>query len=114
MSIPDGFNGQNSHVSHVGSTGDSSVMSHNWDEMKRLLTWSVEELQSGAVREFKATLPFGISNDQNASVLRDLDDFPVMIRYDSEGSLLSSISLGVRELSDNCIKHRYRVYHRER
>jgi len=113
MSIPDAFNGQTSLVSPVGATGDSGLVKHNWDEMKRLLTWSVEELQSGEVREFKASLLIATSTAQNESVVLDADDFPIMLRYDSEGCLLSSISLGVKELSVDCVKHQYRVYHRE-
>lgn len=115
MSIPDGFNGQTSLVSPVGlgATGDSGHVKHNWDEMKRLLTWSVEELQSGELREFKASLPRAKSTGQNESVVMDAEDFPVMLRYDSEGCLLSSISLGVRELSLDRVKNQYRVYHRE-
>lgn len=108
MAVPDGVEGEKATVSHVGGDGHEPLaIDSYWDEMKRILSWQLGELQSGTICEFQASFQGGATVEHKTKL-----EFPVMIRYDSEGSLLSDIRLDT-SVGRALVKRRFRVYHRE-
>ncbi len=126
----------------VSSVGRRGVMdTTQWNEMTRILSWKLGELYGGAVCEFEAIFPplesgsgggGGSGSDVEHLHAQEEDDeyyfaktstmFPVLLRYDCDGSLLSDIGLdfmgwkGGRDLNDTpppIVKRTFRVYHRE-
>ena len=122
--VPHEFDGEMAQVSSVGrSIGKGRIDTH-WSGITRILSWRLGELYSGAICEFEALFTPSDYDNEHAQAIIDHGpsgptetNFPVLLRYDSEGSLLSDVDLDFgQEASDNhapTIKRRFRVYHRE-
>lgn len=126
VSVPHEYDGSNAIVNSVGrSIGKGSVDTTSWSNVTRILSWKLGELYSGAICEFEATFPLNTNDDGDADLSEMLGGspsspgetkFPVLIRYESEGCLLSGVSVDFGK--DNAgpsylVKRKFRVYHRE-
>ncbi|KAL3815683.1 hypothetical protein ACHAXA_006576 [Cyclostephanos tholiformis] len=99
--VPAECDGANSLVNSVGrSIGKGEIDTH-WADMARILSWRLGELYGGAICEFEALFPYnniGSSNDDSPppsdgtdGIASSVVDFPVLLRYDCEGCLLSDV-----------------------
>ena len=121
IAVPEGFDGKNAIVSYIGNdiggrtarNCNNGKIAAKWDEMKRTLAWNLEDLSSGAVYEFQALFPHGVALDRGLASGGNKLKFPVMVRYESEGSLLSGIEVDLDVESEGLVKQQFRVYHRE-
>lgn len=139
--VPLHIDGARAQVSSVGrSIGRGNIDSTQWNEMTRILSWKLGELYSGAVCEFEAIFPpmestttaSGGGGDEAEPILAQEEDgktsyamFPVLLRYECEGSLLSDVDLecsgwmrgsngsGSNNAPPPIVKRKFRVYHRE-
>ena len=124
--VPPEFDGENAQVSSVGRSIGKGKLDTNWSGITRILSWRLGELYSGAICELEALfLPRDNTIDEPMQEINDGSrsmsetKFPVLLRYDSEGSLLSGVDLkfGGDGSSDSnkipSVKQRFRVYHRE-
>ncbi len=120
MSVPDEYDGRRARVRSAGIEGDVPA---DWNDMTRILSWRAGELHGGAIREFEASFP--AAGGPGAAAAREgrrggrpttEARFPVLLRYDSEGSLLSDADLdfgdGVGRPRPS-VRRTFRVYHRE-
>jgi len=122
--VPFGYDGERSCVKQsqgdAGHIIDKGVIDSNWSGITRLLSWQLRELHSGAIYEFEAVFPTSSDDDDD-----DMDDiftetmsddsfkFPVLLRYDSAGSLLSGVRINCGRATGHSFKKGFRVYHRE-
>ncbi len=146
MHVPLHIDGASAQVSSVGrSIGRGVIDTTQWNDMTRILSWKVGELYSGAVCEFEAIFPLlgsGRSGgggsesyaepilaqeeeeeeEEEKDIARKPTMFPVLLRYDCDGSLLSDIDLdfmgwkgggGLNDAPPPIVKRKFRVYHRE-
>lgn len=131
--VPPHVDGASAQVSSVGrSIGRGELDTTQWNEMTRILSWKLGELYSGAVCEFEVIFsPLGSTgnnDDDVPSLAHEVKEkklsssssssqnatmFPVLLRYDCEGSLLSDVDLDWSGRNTPVIKRRFRVYHRE-
>ena len=124
VSVPFGYDGERCCVKQsqgdAGHIIDKGVIDSNWSGITRLLSWQLRELHSGAIYEFEAVFPTSSDDDDD-----DMDDiftetmsddsfkFPVLLRYDSAGSLLSGVRINCGRATGHSFKKGFRVYHRE-
>ncbi len=131
MHVPLNIDGACAQVSSVGRSIGRGVMdTTQWNEMTRILSWKLGELYSGAVCEFEAIFPpmsdggggggggSGNYDDEAEDVAKQTSSlFPVLLRYDCDGSLLSDVELdfsgGTPTTTTPIVKRKFRVYHRE-
>jgi len=114
VSVPDEFDGEKAQVSSVGRTIGKGNIDTNWSGITRILSWKLGELYSGAICEFEALFP--PSDLEPVQEIHGPTDtkFPVLLRYDSEGSLLSDVDINFGDgLCPPSIRRNFRVYHRE-
>lgn len=131
VSVPEQYDGERSVVNSVGRSIGKGNIDTNWSDVTRILSWKLGELYSGAIVEFEASFP--IDNDSVESSLFAQQQnqqqggetkFPVLMRYESEGSLLSCIDLdfgggggdkkgGGSNKMASSVNRRFKVYHRE-
>jgi hypothetical protein len=119
ISVPFGYDGERSCVSSVGCSIGKGNIGSNWSGVSRLLSWKLGDLYSGAICEFEAVFPASSDDDD------DMDDtvtetmpygaskFPVLLRYDSDGSLLSGVEVNCGHATGHSFKKGFSVYHRE-
>lgn len=114
VAVPDEFDGEQAQVSSVGRSIGKGQIDTNWSNVTRILSWRLGELYSGAICEFEALFP-----PSNTEPVQEMNGpaetkFPVLLRYDSEGSLLSAVDLDFGNGSSTpTMKRKFRVYHRE-
>jgi len=117
VSVPDEFDGANARVCSVGRTIGKGNIDTNWSGITRILSWKLGELYSGAICEFEALFsPSSVESVQNEHESSSQVDtkFPVLLRYDSAGCLLSNVDLDFGEGSKPpSVERKFRVYHRE-
>lgn len=129
--VPTGHDGSAATVSSVGRSIGKGKIDARWSgNVTRILSWRMSELYSGAICEFEAVFPRGGGggDDEDEEDGDGGDDdgistervkFPVMLRYDSEGSLLSDVVLdfggggGGGAGGGPAVRRSFRVYHRE-
>ncbi|KAL7439080.1 hypothetical protein ACHAXM_009228 [Skeletonema potamos] len=119
ISVPFSYAGERSCVSSVGRSIGRGIIDSNWSGVTRLLSWKLGELHSGAICEFEAVFPSSSDDDD------DMDDistetmqygaskFPVLLRYDSDGSLLSGVEINCGRVAGHSFRKGFSVYHRE-
>jgi hypothetical protein len=116
--VPNEFDGERAQVSSVGRSIGKGKIDTNWGAITRILSWRLGEMYSGAICEFEAL--FTPSDDEDP-LLDEMNghasgvDFPILLRYDCEGSLLSDVDLDFGDGQKNVplVKRKFRVYHRE-
>jgi hypothetical protein len=115
--VPNEYDGEQSRVSAVGRSIGKGEIDSSWGGITRILSWRMGELYSGAICEFEAL--FLTSSDEDP-LLDEMNgpsstaDFPVLLRYDCEGSSLSDVDLDFGDSqSVPLVKRKFRVYHRE-
>lgn len=114
VAIPEGFDGETAKLSCTGGSENVVSIAHNWDLMKRLLSWTPGQLESGAMLKFQVSIAsIGKMPEQKSDDDKSANKFPILMSYESQGSLLSSINLDLGDVSGVSIKQGYRVYHRE-
>ena len=136
VSVPEQYNGERSVVNSVGRSIGKGNIDTNWSsDVTRILSWKLGELYSGAIVEFEASFPIDTNDGSSVEPLLFAQQqqqeeggetkFPVLMRYKSEGSLLSCIDLdfggggggeeggGSNKMASSSVKRRYKVYHRE-
>ena len=136
VSVPEQYNGERSVVNSVGRSIGKGNIDTNWSsDVTRILSWKLGELYSGAIVEFEASFPIDTNDGSSVEPLLFAQQqqqeeggetkFPVLMRYESEGSLLSCIDLdfggggggeegsGSNKMASSSVKRRYKVYHRE-
>lgn len=130
--VPSDIDGATAQVSSVGRSIGKGTIDTQWSDITRILSWRVGELYSGAVCEFEAIFPprsmSGGSSDAEPVIAQEKDpknrtsyaEFPVLLRYDCEGCLLSDVDLDCSgwggegaNNSSPIVKRKFRVYHRE-
>lgn len=119
ISVPFGYDGQFASVHSVGRSIGKGVIDSNWSDMTRLLSWQLGELYSGAICEFEVVFPTSSDEDDMDDILMSetisdgASKFPLLLRYDSEGSLLSEVDVNCGKSVGPTFKKGFRVYHRE-
>mmetsp|Transcript_27825 Transcript_27825/g.47300 ORF Transcript_27825/g.47300 Transcript_27825/m.47300 type:complete len:404 (+) Transcript_27825:118-1329(+) len=113
VAVPDEFDGEMAEVCSVGRTIGKGNIDTNWSGITRILSWTLGELYSGAICEFEALLPRSASQTAKQTYGAEETKFPVLLRYDSEGSVLSDIDLDFADGLSPSMKKKFRVYHRE-
>jgi hypothetical protein len=115
--VPKEYDGEQSRVTAVGRSIGKGEIDTSWGEITRILSWRLGELYSGAICEFEALLLTSADEDPLLDEMNgpaSSADFPVLLRYDCEGSLLSDVDL---DFGDSqivpLVKRKFRVYHRE-
>jgi len=116
--VPSEYDGETAKVSSVGrSIGKGDIDTTNWSgEITRIFSWRLGELYSGAVCEFEAFFPLNdIVAEQQSEEEKNENEpkFPILLRYDCEGSLLSDVDLHFGGTKASSISRKFRVYHRE-
>ena len=116
--VPSEYDGETAKVSSVGrSIGKGDIDTTNWSgEITRIFSWRLGELYSGAVCEFEAFFPLNdiVAEQQSEEEKNESEPkFPILLRYDCEGSLLSDVDLHFRGAKASSISRKIRVYHRE-
>ena len=114
--VPSEYDGETAKVSSVGrSIGKGDIDTTNWSgEITRIFSWRLGELYSGAVCEFEAFFPLNdIVAEQQSEEERNENKFPILLRYDCEGSLLSDVDLHFGGAKASSVSRKFRVYHRE-
>jgi len=117
ISVPNEYDGEQSRVSAVGRSIGKGEIDTSWGGITRILSWRMGELYSGAICEFEALFPTSADEDPLLDVMNgpaSSADFPVLLRYDCEGSSLSDVDLDFGDSqSVPLVKRKFRVYHRE-
>jgi hypothetical protein len=117
VSVPFGYDGQHISVSSVGRSIGKGAIKSNWSGLTRLLSWSLGELYSGAICDFEAVFPKSSDEDDvpmdGSMSARGSSQFPLLLRYDAEGSLLSDVQVKCSSATEASFKKSFRVYHRE-
>ena len=116
--VPSEYDGETAKVSSVGrSIGKGDIDTTNWSgEITRIFSWRLGELYSGAVCEFEAFFPLNdiVAEQQSEEEKNESEPkFPILLRYDCEGSLLSDVDLHFGGAKASSISRKFRVYHRE-
>ena len=106
VSVPESIMGEKAKVLSVGNSIGKGEVESSWNGVTRILCWTLGELYSGATVEFDVQVPVATSEDEPADVA-----FPILLRYDSHGCLLSDVKLNVDSKTNTA--HKFRVYHRE-
>ena len=110
VSVPDEFDGANAQV----SSGLNKYIDTNWSDVTRILSWRLGELYSGAICEFKALFARKDTDPVRETERPTETEFPVLLRYESKGGLLSDVGIDLRNGTHPCsVKRNFRVYHRE-
>ena len=81
LAIPPHVNGRSGKLSRKGGL---------WDELKRTVSWTIEEMPPGQAMEIQAQ--FEILEGENASNLTHSPKFPILVRCEYE-SLFSSVEI---------------------
>mmetsp|Transcript_7980 Transcript_7980/g.17997 ORF Transcript_7980/g.17997 Transcript_7980/m.17997 type:complete len:407 (-) Transcript_7980:179-1399(-) len=115
VSVPAEFDGEKAQVSIVGRSIGKGKIDTNWNGITRILSWKLGEFYSGAMCEIEALIPPNDTEPVLEMYGPTDTKFPVLLRYDSEGGLLSDVDFDFGEGSKNSpsIKRKFRVYHRE-
>jgi len=116
--VPSEYDGETAKVSSVGrSIGKGDIDTTNWSgEITRIFSWRLGELYSGAVCEFEAFFPLNdiIAEQQSEEEKNESEPkFPILLRYDCEGSLLSDVDLHFGGARASSVSRKFRIYHRE-
>lgn len=115
--VPKEYDGEQSRVSAVGRSIGKGEIDSSWGGITRILSWRMGELYSGAICEFEALFLTGSDEDPLLDEMNgpsSTADFPVLLRYDCEGSSLSDVDLDFGDSqSVPLVKRKFRVYHRE-
>lgn len=114
VSVPDEFDGEKARVFSFGRAAGKGDKDTNWSDITRILSWRLGELGGGDICEFEARFPRSDA-EPAGEIGHDADaNFPVLLRYDSEGSLLTGVDLDFGEgVISPSVKRKFRVYHRE-
>lgn len=117
VSVPFGYDGQHISVSSVGRSIGKGAIKSNWSGLTRLLSFSLGELYSGAICDFEAVFPKSSDEDDvpmdGSMSAKGSSQFPLLLRYDAEGSLLSDVQVRCSSATGASFKKGFRVYHRE-
>lgn len=116
--VPNEYDGKSAEVNSVGlSIGKGTIDTTNWSgDLTRILSFRLGELYSGALMEFEALFPLKGDTAQSSEGKKNGEPkFPVLLRYDCEGSLLSDVDIDLGGGADarSYVKQKFRVYHRE-
>ena len=90
MAVPPDIKGDSIKTSREGSM---------WDAMKRVVAWSLDELEPGQSMEIQAQFEFVTALEPNGPP-RPHPKFPVLVRFDATNAQFSDVQLN-SELSDN-------------
>jgi len=115
--VPSEYDGETAKVSSVGrSIGKGDIDTTNWSgEITRIFSWRLGELYSGAVCEFEAFFPLNdIVAEQQSEEEKNENEpkFPILLRYDCEGSLLSDVDLHFGGARASSVSRKFRVFAR--
>lgn len=108
VAVPEDFDGAHARVSSAGRN-----IGTNWSDMTRILSWRLGELRSGAICEFEARFHPRESDPVGDAGGPGEAKFPVLLRYDADGGLLSDVGLEFGDGAQPSVKQHFRVYHRE-
>lgn len=92
MAVPPTVNGHTVRMSHEGGV---------WDSFKRLIVWSIEELNAGSTLTLQLLFEFNRPVDEIMVEGKPSINFPVLVRCGTKKGQLSNILVEAKDLDSS-------------